>query len=684
MNNPGIRPLVSALEIVLFSSLLFSFSPPCATAETTASEREADNPLKQLSLEQLGKVEVVTTSKVPEPVWKTPAATFVITRDDIKRSGVTTIPEALRLAPGVEVARIDSNKWSIGVRGFGSRLARDVLVLIDGRTVYTTLLAGTYWEVQNVMLEDVDRIEVVRGPGATIWGPNAVNGVINIITRSSKDTHGAFVRAGAGDLEQGFMNARYGGGNRKGFDYRVYAMGYDRGPEFHSDGKDYDRWRAAQGGFRVDWAKNTQDTFTFQGDLYNEGAGEIVQATSYTAPYSQILDGTARLSGGNITGAWKRVMDPGTDVQIQAYYDRANRREPNFIDLRDTFDIDFLDRFRLPARQQISWGLGGRLSKGDNPVVVSGLTFQPTTRTDKLFTAFLQDEIEVLKDRLSLSVGTKLLRTNFTGFQLQPSVRLLWTPTEKQTLWAAFTHAVRTPSDAERNFFLSGFNGIDPITSLPFFARFNANPNFRSEQLNGYELGYRRLVSQAMYLDIAAFYNHYTDLFSEDITGPTFVETNPPPTHLLLPAEFGNGLLGTTRGVEIAPEWKPVSSWRLRASYSFLQMEIRKSPNSQDFGSAPFIEGASPRHQATAQSDVDFAKVFTLNVTYRFVSALTKQAVPSYSTADARFAWQASHHIELSVVGRNLLQPHHSEFAGDPGPLVGIKRTAYGQITWTR
>ena len=651
-------------------------------AETTQSP-QSGNPVKQLSLEELGSIEVTTASKEPEEVWKTPAAVYVITHDDIERSGATSIPEVLRLAPGIEVARIDSNKWSIGIRGFGSRLSRSVLVLIDGRTVYTTLLAGTYWEVQDTVLEDVDRIEVIRGPGGTIWGPNAVNGVINIITKLSKDTHGTLLSVGGGNDEQGFLNARYGGGNGRNLDYRVYVKGFNRGPEFHPDGRDFDRWRAAQSGFRVDWTRNDRDTFTLQGDIYDEGAGESVVATSYTPPYSQVLDGTALLSGANISGRWKRTLSQGNDIQLQAYYDRTNRHEPNFGDIRDTFDVDFLQRFQLDARQQISWGLGARFSRGNDIQVVSGLTFQPAERTDQLFTAFFQDEISLVNDRLSLSIGTKLLKTNFTGAQLEPSGRLLWTPTATQSVWVAFTHAVRTPSDAERDFFLSGFIDVAP-NGLPFFARFNANRNFRSEQLNGYELGYRRLIGKNFYIDLAGFYNHYSDLFSEDITGTPFIETDPQPTHILLPAQFGNGLLGTTSGGEVAPEWKPTRWWRLRGSYSYLQMELKRAPNSLDVGTIPGIEGSSPQHQVSVQSGFDLSKSVNLDLDYRYISALPGQLVPSYSTADARIAWQMNEHFQVSVAGRNLLQPHHPEFAGDPGPLVEIKRSVYGQITWKR
>lgn len=674
---------LTLLRAWLAAILVICLLRPLSTcAEATEVDQNQQNPLKQLTLEQLGNVRVTTATREPTEVWKTSAAVYVITQEDIQRSGATSIPEVLRLAPGVEVARIDSNKWSIGIRGFGSRLSRDVLVLIDGRTVYTTLLAGTYWEVQNLMLQDVDHIEVVRGPGATIWGPNALNGVINIITKSSKDTQGALVNAGGGNVDEGFVNARYGGGDGANFNYRVYAFAFDRGPEFHSNGDNYDSWRAVQSGFRMDFSSNARNNFTVQGDAYDEGAGETVGATSYTPPYSQILRGTELLSGWNILGRWQRNEGAGRDMQVQAYIDRTDRREPNFADYRNTVDVDFLDRFPLPGNQRISLGLGARASTGANPTIVSGLYFLPQTRTDALYTGFLLDEIAPVENRLLLSLGTKIIKTNYTGVQLQPSARLLWTPTQQQSIWAAFTHALRTPSDAEQAFYLLGLLAVEP-NGTPFFARFNPNPNFRSEELNGYEAGYRQLVGKNLYFSLAAFYNHYGDLFSEDIAGAPFLENTPAPAHLLLPAQFANGLLGTTRGVELAPEWRPMNFWRLAASYSYLEMKLNPSPGSLDVGTAPVIEGSSPRNQLTAQSDFDF-KLFSLDLTYRFVSALPSLKINSYSTADTRFEWRYKPYLSFSVVGRNLLQPYHYEFPSDPGPNVGIKRSVYGQFTWQR
>jgi iron complex outermembrane receptor protein len=675
-------PSVKLWQVLLYGlaiSLVLSSIP----AEGSEPAQQPSNPLKELTLEQLGNVEVTTVSKEPEEVWKTAAAVYAITNEDIHRSGATTIPDVLRLAPGVEVAQIDSHSWSVGIRGFGGNLSRNVLVLIDGRTVYSTLFAGTYWEVQNVVMEDVDRIEVIRGPGGTIWGPNAVNGVINIITKSSRDTHGAMVNAGGGNVEQGFLNARYGGGNSRGLDYRIYELGFDRGPEYHPDGINFDRWRAIQAGFRTDWAKDARDNFTFQGDIYDEGAGTAQTVANYTVPYSQNLYATEPRSGGNILGRWQRVYKEGEDFQLQIFYDRTNRYDPNFTDLRNTYDIDFLDRFRLPGRQQISWGFGARWSLGYNPIVVPSLTFLPEHRTDRLLTAFLQDEIALIDKRLTFTFGTKFLETNFTGWQLQPTARLLWTPTNKQSFWVAFTHAVRTPSDVEDNFTELEYTG-QTVDGLPLFGRFNPNPNFRSEELNGYEAGYRLLLRKSLYFDIAAFYNHYGDLLSEDITGAPYVQASPGPV-IIVPAQLGNGLVGTTKGIEFAPEWRPLPFWRLRASYSYLQMDINKPANSLDAETPSTIVGSSPKHQIAVQSGLDFAKVFSFDMTYRYVDALPALPIPSYSTADARFDWQTHRQFKLSVVGRNLLQPHHFEYGGvDPGPNIAIKRSVYGQITWTR
>jgi iron complex outermembrane receptor protein len=635
-----------------------------------------------MTLEELGNIEITTVSKEPQEVWNTPAAINVITQEDIQRSGATSIPEALRLAPGVEVARITSDEYAIGIRGFNSRLSRSVLVLIDGRTVYSTFTAGTYWETQDVLIKDIDRIEVIRGPGGTIWGPNAVNGVINIITKNAKETQGVLGTGGGGNVEQVFGDARYGSSNGRGLAYRVYTKGFGWAPQHHSDGNNYDDWQGGQGGFRMDWNEHGRDSYRLQGDIYGQEFGERITAATYSPPANTDMSGDATLYGGNILWNWSRVLGEGRDFQLAADYDHATRNELNFGDIRNTFDVDFLDRFRM-SRQQISWGLTVRFSHGTEVELFSGLTFTPSTRTDQLYHGFIQDEISLVKNRLSLVAGTKVLKTNYTGVLEEPSARVLYTPTVTQTVWAAFTHGLRTPADVERDFNLSSFLGY-ASSGLPIFARFSANPNFRSEQLNGYELGYRGLEGRQFYVDIAGFYNHYGDLFSEDLVSAPYVEMNPPPTHVLIPAQFGNGLVASTTGVEIAPEWRPVPWWRLGGSYSFLDMHVKPGTNSKDIGSAPTVQGSSPEYQALIQNGLDLPKGVGADIQVRYVSALPGIQVARYWTGDATIHWAASRHIRLTAVGQNLFQPHHVEFNYDPGPSVGIRRGFYGQVTFNR
>jgi iron complex outermembrane receptor protein len=628
-------------------------------------------------LEELGQIEVTTASKVPVKASRTPAAIYVITQEDIWRSGATSIAEALRLAPGVEVARVDSNTWSLGVRGFGSALSRSVLVLIDGRTVYTPLFAGVYWQVQDTLLEDIERIEVIRGPGGTIWGANAVNGVINIITKNAKDTNGLLVSTGGGKIDQGFVNFRFGAGNRKSFNYRIYGKAFTRGPEFHPDQRQFDDWRMGQAGFRSDWDLHNRDTLTLQGDLYNGDAGQRVGITSYSPPFMTNVQQNAELAGGNLLGRWKRVLGAGSDIQLQTYYDRTDRKQANFAESRDTFDIDFIHHLTLPRRQDFLWGLGVRLSSGNATEVVPTVAFTPNHFTDKLYSAFIQDEIPLAGNQLSLTIGSKFLHNSYSGFEVQPTARLLWTPSPRQSVWGAVTRAVRTPSRIEEDLQLTALLSPSPLT----FFRITGDRKFSSEHLIGYEAGYRTLLRSKFYLDIAAFHNNYDHLLSIE-PGTPFSETSPPPPHVVVPSFFRNGLFGNTSGFEIAPDWTPTSWWRLRGSYSYLHMDLNKEAASQDASTANSTQGSSPHHQITIRSSLNLPKKLEFDQTFRYVSALPAQLVEAYATADVQFSWRATGSLELSVVGQNLFQPHHAEFGGDPGALVGIARSAYAKITW--
>ena len=639
--------------------------------------------LKHLSLEQLGDVEVTSVSKDPRQVHKTPAAIFVITQEDIRRSGATTIPEALRLAPGVEVARIDADHWSIAIRGLAGQFSKDLLVLIDGRSLYTPLFAGVYWDVQNVMLEDVERIEVVRGPGGTIWGANAVNGVINILTKSAESTHGALVSLEGGNVEQGTASIRYGGTVRKDFNYRIYATGSMRGTEFHSDGDEFDHWRMGQVGFRSDWKRGEKDAFTIQGDIYSAGSGESSFLALFSPPAETVRNDIASASGGNLLARWQHTTVEGSDVQIQAYFDRTNRVGVEGGETRDTFDVDFVHHLHIRDKQELTWGLGVRVSPSNFIQTTPAINFAPNSQTDSVYSGFVQYELPIVRDKLTLTAGTKLERNNFSGFEFEPSVRLLWTPTDHQSFWAAVTRAVRTPSRQDQDVSFAILAVAEPTPPSVYFDVVG-NPKAQAEQLIGYEAGYRTQVNRDIYVDLTAFYNDYTGLQGY---GPPGISesSDPPPLHLFFVLPYANIIEGHTVGGEVAPEWKITRWWQVRGAYSYLDMALRDKPGFKDVGNLlSSYEGSSPRHVVSFQSLFNLPKHLELDATYRYSSRLPAYSVEAYSTADVRLGWHVGESMEFSVVGQNLLSPSHPEFGGDPGPLVGIKRSAFAKLTWRR
>ena len=668
---------VSAIGLVAFPLLLAGASQSC-WAQGVDSGQTAPGNLKQLSLEQLGNLEVTTVSKEPQAVQRTAAAIYVLTQEDIRRSGATSIPEVLRLVPGVEVARVDSSSWAVGIRGFGNNFSKSVLVLIDGRSVYTPLFAGVNWKLQNVMLEDVERIEVIRGPGGTIWGTNAVNGVINIITRNSSDSHGTLVSTGGGNVDQGTGSFRQGGSLGKNLNYRVYGMAFGRGPEFHADHDNFDGWQLGQGGFRMDWDDQGKDSFTLQGDLYKGGVGERENIAFYSPPASLNLDGTEDVSGGNILGKWQRKLGERSDIQLQAYYDRTYRLGSQLGETRNTFDIDFIHHWKALPRQDIIWGLGARWSPSDFIQTVATVDFLPHHQSDNIYSVFAQDEIAIVRDKLSATIGSKFEHNIYTGWELQPGARLVWTPTAHQTVWAAVTRAVRSPSRLDEDLQLTGFLTTTP---LPIFIRVAGDPQFASETLLGYEAGYRRLVTSRLYVDLSLFRNKYNDLTSFGLPAFSF-ETTPPPTRLVITVPWANEVKGNTEGFEISPNWKAASWLELKTSYSYLNLDLASKSANLGTAQAQTDEGSSPRHELVIQPLFKLPRRFELDPSYRYVSALPAQLVKSYSTMDVRVGWRFYEQFELSIVGQNLFQPQHDEFTGDPGGLIGVKRSVYAKIIW--
>jgi iron complex outermembrane receptor protein len=678
----AVRALFFACLIVCLASApaARSANEPASQQSEQAQQSGQANPLKQLSLAQLGDVEVTTVSKEPEEVWQTPAAIYVLTAEDIRRSGATTIPEALRLIPGVEVARVDSDHWAIGVRGFASGFSKSLLVMIDGRSVYTPLFAGVYWDVQQVPLEDVDRIEVIRGPGGTIWGSNAVNGVINIITKSAKDTHGFLASAGGGNLDEGTLLLRYGGGNGSTFDYRAYGMAFTRGAEIHPEFPHYDEWRQQRGGFRIDWSAKPSDTLTLQGDIYGGQDGDITSLGSFTPPSQVTYAGSADVSGGNLLGRWRHEFAGGSDFQVQAYYDRTYRNELHYAETRNTFDVDLLYHQKLGRRQDFLWGLGARISPSNFVQKVAGLNFVPASLTYSLYSGFAQDQIQVVPDKLSLTVGTKIEHNSFSGFDVQPSARVLWTPTGRQTVWGAVTRAERTPSSLDTDLRLLDFLGNVPGYPGPLYLGVSGDPKFQSEQLLGYEAGYRALLVQRFYMDFAGFYNRYSDL--ESYGAPTTSVETSPITYVVYDLPFANGIKGTTGGFEFGPDWKPTDWWELKGAYSYLHLHTEDQPGSTDTLNVTSYNGSSPTNEIVFESLLDLPKRFEADFTYRYVSSLPAQSVSAYSTGDARVGWHSGA-LDLSIVGHNLFQPTHGEFGNTPGPVVQIRRTVYAKVTWS-
>jgi iron complex outermembrane receptor protein len=670
--------LTTAISLAFLLSLIAPLQN--GWAQAVDSGQTVPGNLKQLSLAELGDIQVTTVSKQPQQVQRTPAAIFVITHEDIRRSGATSLPEALRLAPGVEVARIDADHWSVAIRGFAGQFSKSLLVLIDGRSVYTPLFDGVYWDVQSVMLEDIERIEVIRGPGGTIWGANAVNGVINIITKSSKETQGALATLGGGNADQGTGAVRYGGSAGRDLAYRIYGTGSLRGPEYHSDANRFDDFRMGQMGFRTDWKADDKNTLTVQGDIYGALSGESFQLATYTPPAEIVAVDKANVSGGNLLARWQHTTGEGSDIQIQTYFDRTNRQDLEFGETRDTFDIDFVQHLRVHGEQELTWGLGARVSPSNYIQIAPGVNFLPNKQTESIYSGFVQYELPIVRDKLMLTAGTKLEHNSFSGFDYQPSVRLLWAPTERHSFWTAVTRAVRTPSRIDEDVLFDIF--VENTPTVPVYFEILGNSRQKAEQLIGYEAGYRTQVNRNLYLDFTGFYNSYRNLQNY---GPLSLSeaSTPPPLRLLIVVPFANGIQGNTVGGEVAPNWKVTSWWQVRGSYSFLHMGLEDKPGYTDTGGLlASYEGSSPRHVVGFQSLINLPKHFEFDQTFRYSSGLSAQGVKGYSTADVRLGWRAGEGLDFSVVGQNLLQPYHHEFGGDPGPLVGIKRAVYAKITW--
>ena len=632
--------------------------------------------LKNLSLAQLGQVEVTTQSKEPTEVWNTPAAIYVLSGEDIRRSGVTNIPDALRLIPGVDVERVNgSRNWAVTIRGLGDQYSKYVLVMIDGRSIYTPLFGGVLWTVDNVMLEDIDRIEVIRGPGGTIWGPDAVNGIINIVTKSAKDTQGKLVAVGGGNVDENTEDLRYGGQHGGAF-YRGNAFGFVRGPEYHQQAQpNYDWSRFAQAGFRVD-KTDGKNEYMIEGDGYWGKFGDAQALATYAPPQEFISYKSMNVAGGALVGRWRKNISAKSDMYVQGYWWHDHRIGSNFGEDRDTFDIDFLHRFWMGDRNQISWGLGARVSPSKVKMTVPTITFNPAQQTDWIATAYAEDNLRLVPDKLALIVGSKFDWNNYTNYEDQPSARLMYTPTPTATLWAAVSKSVRIPDRVDRDV------QVD-VYVPPIWGRITGNPHIHAERLIAYELGGRTLLAPRFYLDVAGFYNSYHNLMAQSGATVGLGPTPPfPPGSLLFSFTYLNGIQGHTAGGEIAPEWQAKDWWKIRAGYSYLHVDLMDQAGFTDPGTVTTLRGSSPNSNAFLQSQINLSRTVNFDQEIRFMGALPAQQVRAYVTGDARVAWNPSESWTLSLSGQNLFQPHHAEFGINPGPTVLIKRSIYAKIEW--
>ena len=644
------------------------------------SSGKAANDILNLDIEQLARTPVVVPSmdipvtsvtKELSTVGRSAAAVFVITPEMIRRSGATCIPEALRMAPGLDVAQINSNVWAISSRGFNSAFSNKLLVLIDGRSVYNPDFSGVYWDMQDVLLEDVERIEVVRGPGGTLWGANAVNGVINVITKKAKDTQGAYLTAGGGTQKQTLDGFRYGGQIGEDLHYRVYGKHFEQGPGFDPTGQVDDAWRQGRFGFRTEWVpdRDQANTLTIQGDHFVGSTDNSVISTSPALPDRQ--------TGENLLMRWRHVYDQDSDWALQMYYDNLMRGDVLQMGEVRTFDVDFQYRFPLGDRHNITCGAGFRNVES---YFFGGDTFTawyPTPYfTTNYASQFVQDEIAIVDDRLILTLGTKLEENPYTGLEYQPSARLLWAPDRRHSAWGAISRAIRSPTRYQEQTILT----MPPVAPDVYLRAFGQSGP-KSEAVMAYELGYREQATDQFSWDIATFYNAYDHLMSV-VSGTPFPEPLPTPTRLIIPLYLTNGPTGETYGVELTGNYSVSQRWRLCAQYTYFQMHLQIPPPQQ------IDSGYDPNNQVYLRSAWDLREDLEFDLMARYVDCLPTLNVPSYISMDARLAWRPRKQLELAVVGQNLLQDRHREFAGNsyqsPTYATEVPRGVYGTLTWRR
>jgi iron complex outermembrane receptor protein len=653
-----------------------------ASSSLPAWSQQSSADLTNRSLEDLMNIEVTSVSKTEQPLSRTAAPVFVITQEDIRRSGALNIPDLLRMVPGVEVAQINANTWAISARGFNAQFSNELLVLLDGRNVYTPTFGGVTWDVVDLPIEDIERIEVIRGPGGSIWGANAVNGVINIITKKAAETPGGLVVEGGGNVNQGFATAQYGGNLGGSTDYRVFAKYFNQDHFPGLTGQDgADGWHILRGGFRTDTQISPRDTLTVEGDIYAGREGDPTTIfPSVISPGLVDINSNVDLSEGYLQSVWNHLYSTHADTTLQISYD-AHTRDDVLMENRKTFSVDFQNHIAWGERQDIVWGLGYQYSSSHTMGSLS-FSLNPANLNTQVFSSFVQDEIALVPDRLYLTVGTKLEHNYFTGFGLMPSARISYAPGGHQMFWAAVSRALRTPSslDTYSRINLAGFPGPDGVPQL---VSLFGNPRYKDEVAIAYEAGYRTTISNRLSVDFAVYYNDYGDQGTVEPAAP-FFEATPAPPHEVLPMTYQNLMQGETHGIEIAANWKVITRWTISPGYNFERVHMHVSSASQDTTAVPETEGSDPHAQAQLRSHFDLWRGFAWDTSAYFVDRLAFQGVPSYTRLDTGLSWQWKEGLSLSIAGQNLLKDHHLEFLDMTGATrsTEIKRGVYAKLTW--
>jgi iron complex outermembrane receptor protein len=634
--------------------------------------------LADATLEQLLNTKVTSVSKKEENLAHTAAAVFVISQEDIRRSGATNLPDVLRMVPGVEVAQINSSSWAITIRGFNQKYADKVLVLVDGRSAYAPSFSGVYWDHLDTPLEDIDRIEVIRGPGGSVWGANAVNGVVNVITKSAKATKGVLATANASTEEDSSVTVQGGGNAGSSGAFRAFAK-YTNTPSmaFANGAQSNDGWRRFHGGFRTDFDLSPNDSLTVQGELFHNREGESLLHSLAPVPGDVPFPASMSAQGGDVIARWTHSFANGSSTTLQTYYDQFQRSQFQLSEVERTFDVDFQHHFKLGARQDIVWGLGYRSQSAGLPLGYS-VSVSQGHRTAPLYSAFVQDEIH-LAPNVWLTLGAKVEHNVYSGFETEPSARIAWNPDAKQTVWASASKAIRQPT--RLNTGVSAIletvplaPGVDQTITLA------GNPHFQSEELRDYEVGYRRQWNSRLSMDVDGFMSFYRRLATYEIGKPVIVPGLK--TIVQVPVMYGNRSHAVDYGGEASLTFNMNSRWRIAPGFSMLAVNYRLDPSSTDVFSAA-LAGNSPRHSIQARSSINLTRRLEFDQTVYWNNAFANRNIPAHARVDARLSWKLSESVDVSLTGQNLLRPDFMEF-GNFEQIVGTQspRSLIGKITW--